>query len=221
MTRPFVFINSAMSADGKISTFKRKQVRISGNKDFERVDELRASADAIMVGIGTVLADNPSLTIKSETRRARINKDPIRIIVDSKARTPLYADIFRKGQGKCIIATSQSARLERVKKLQKLAEIIITGKDQVNLPELLSILKNKGINRLMVEGGGTLNWSMISQGLVDRIYVFIGNIIIGGKTSPTLVDGFGFTENEICKLELIDLERMDNGVLLEWKVIND
>jgi len=97
MERPFVFINAAMSADGKISAVKRTQTRISGTEDFERVDALRAGSDAIMVGIGTVLADNPSLKVKSEERREerkRAGKDenPWRIVVDSTARTPVDAE---------------------------------------------------------------------------------------------------------------------------------
>jgi len=124
MDRPFIFINSAMSADGKLSTKERKQVRISGKQDFERVDELRAQADAIMVGIGTVLADDPSLTVKSPERRATRKaagreENPIRIIVDSSARIPLDADIFKKGEGKRIIAVSKSAPPEKVRDLEK------------------------------------------------------------------------------------------------------
>src|SRR5664280_1467715 len=104
MDRPFIFINSAMSADGKLSTKERKQVRISGKLDFGRVDELRAQADAVMVGIGTVLSDDPSLTVKSPERKAARkaagkSENPVRIIVDSAARTPLDADIFKKGEG--------------------------------------------------------------------------------------------------------------------------
>ncbi len=103
--RPFVFINIAMSADGKISTRERRQVRISGNEDFSRVDQIKAESDAIMVGIGTVIADNPSLTVKSSElragrRAAGKDENPIRVVVDSAARTPLDADILHKGTGK-------------------------------------------------------------------------------------------------------------------------
>src|SRR6056297_2383043 len=123
MLKPFVFINSAMSADGKISTKERKQVRISGSIDFERMDGLRAGSDAIMVGIGTVLADDPSLTVKSEERRrerknAGLFENPIRVVIDSKARTPINADIFIKGEGQRIIVVSNSAPKDRVEKLQ-------------------------------------------------------------------------------------------------------
>ena len=223
MERPFTFINSAMSADGKISTKERKQVRISGNVDFERMDELRATSDAVMVGIGTVLADDPSLTVKSEVRRAKRKlsgheENPVRIVVDSKARTPLGADIFKKGAGMRVIAVSKSAPRDRVQALEKAAVVIEAGKDRVDLTELVVRLKEMGIKRLMVEGGASLNFGMLSSGLVDEIYTFVGDLVIGGAVSPTLVDGIGFQENEILRLEFISFEKMDSGVVLKWRV---
>lgn len=223
MDKPFIFINSAMSADGKLSTKERKQVRISGKLDFERVDELRAQADAIMVGIGTVLSDDPSLTIKSPERRAARkvsgkSENPARIVVDSAARTPLNADIFKKGEGVRIIAVSSTAPAEKVEKLEKKALVIRTGTDKVDLVELAGKLKEMGINTLMVEGGATLIWGMLSAGLVDEIYTFIGNLIIGGATAPTFTDGEGFSEAELLELELLSAEKIEAGVLLKWKV---
>ncbi|NPE31557.1 2,5-diamino-6-(ribosylamino)-4(3H)-pyrimidinone 5'-phosphate reductase [Methanococcoides sp. SA1] len=226
MNRPFTFINSAMSADGKISTKERKQVRISGDIDFDRMDELRFSSDAIMVGVGTVLADDPSLTVKSLSRRdTRKNKgldeDPVRIIVDSKARTPLDADIFKKGTGIRIVAVSGSAPKENVDALSKIATIITAGIERVDLVSLLDQLSSMGIQTLMVEGGATLNWGLLSNGLVDEVYTFVGNIFIGGNRAPTLVDGDGFLKGDLLPLELMSTEAMEEGVLLKWKVIND
>jgi len=223
MDRPFIFINSAMSADGKLSTKERKQVRISGKLDFGRVDDLRAQADAIMVGIRTVLSDDPSLTVKSPERKAARkaagkSENPVRIIVDSAARTPLDADIFKKEEGIRIIAVSNAAPAENVEKLEKKALVIKTGTNKVDLSELAGNLKEIGINTLMVEGGATLNWGMLSAGLVDEIYTFVGNLIIGGATSPTFTDGEGFLEAEILELELLSVEKIEEGVLLKWKV---
>ncbi|RXA16816.1 2,5-diamino-6-(ribosylamino)-4(3H)-pyrimidinone 5'-phosphate reductase [Methanosarcina sp. MSH10X1] len=223
MDRPFIFINSAMSADGKLSTKERKQVRISGKLDFERVDELRARSDAIMVGIGTVLSDDPSLTVKSPERKAARKaagktENPARVIVDSSARTPLDADVFKKGEGIRIIAVSKSAPAEKVEKLERKAVVIRTGTEKVDLPELVRKLKEMGINTLMVEGGATLNWGMLSADLVDEIYTFVGNLIIGGAISPTFADGEGFSEADILKLELFSAEKIEDGVLLKWKV---
>lgn len=225
MNRPFTFINSAMSADGKISTKERKQVRISGDLDFDRMDELRASSDAIMVGVGTVLADDPSLTVKSKSRRdarknAGLDEDPIRIVVDSKARTPLDADIFKKGTGMRIVAVSSSAPKVNVDALSEKATIINAGDEKVNLALLMDQLSSMGIQRLMVEGGATLNWGLLSNGLVDEVFSFVGNIFIGGNSSPTLVDGEGFLKGDLLPLELISSETMEEGVLLKWKVLN-
>ena len=222
--RPFTFINAAMSADGKISTNLRKQVRISGDNDFARVDRLRASADAVMVGIGTVLADDPSLTIKSgNLRRAYKEKygyeNPIRIIVDSMARTPIEADIFIKGDAERIIAVCEQAPIRQVEELKKKATIITAGNVQVDLNILMSSLHQRGIHTLMIEGGATLNCSLVSQGLVDEIYTYIGAVILGGEQAPTLVDGIGFSRREQATgLDLISIEKIDDGVLLKWRI---
>ncbi len=224
--RPHVTINAAMSADGKISTHRRIQVRISGDDDFNRVDNMRASADAVMVGIGTVLADDPSLTVKSGQLRSEHKKrcgseDPARIVVDSMARTPVDADIFKKGEGERIIAVCENAPQSRVEALQHMgARIITAGEQQVDLAGLMSELKALGIDTLMVEGGATLNWSLVSRGLVDEIYTYIGALVLGGEGAPTLVDGVGFADNtDAAGLELVSMERVDNGVLLHWHLL--
>ena len=222
MERPFVFINAAMSADGKISTVERKQTRISGKEDFERVDTLKAECDAIMVGVGTVLADNPSLTVKSERRRearksAGKAENPLRIVVDSRARTPGDAEILNKGEGKRLIAVSEQAVVADVGRLGEKAEILVCGKTEVDLTKLLHTLWQRGVRRLMVEGGATLNWSLVAQKLVDEIYTYVGNVVLGGEDAPTLVDGRGFEKTRV-KLKLIRAEKMDEGVLLRWRV---
>ncbi|WNY24593.1 2,5-diamino-6-(ribosylamino)-4(3H)-pyrimidinone 5'-phosphate reductase [Methanolapillus millepedarum] len=228
---PFILINSAMSADGKLSTKERKQVKISGKADFDRVDALRASSDAIMVGIGTMLSDNPSLTVKSEKRRkertlAGKDENPVRIVADSQAKTPVDADIFKKGSGKKIIVVSKTAPSEKVNALLKNPDtkVIVAdpvGSGRVDLTEMAKLLKKEGIEKLMVEGGATLNEGLLAAGLVDEINIFIGNMIIGGKNAPTFADGSGFSENNLLKLELISFEKIEDGILLKWKVKND
>lgn len=208
-----------MSADGKISSVQRRQVRISGKADLRRVDILRSESDAIMVGVGTVLADDPSLRLKSEQlrmERVALGKpeDPLRVVVDSLARTHPDAQVLGVG---CIIAVSAAAPHERLAKLADRCELVQCGDEKVNLRELLSILHEKGVKRLMVEGGGTLNWSMVQEGLVDEIYVYIGAMIIGGKDAPTLMDGAGFA-SDFPRLKLHSFERLDDGVLLRWRL---
>ncbi|MDD1724933.1 MAG: 2,5-diamino-6-(ribosylamino)-4(3H)-pyrimidinone 5'-phosphate reductase [Methanospirillum sp.] len=223
--RPHVLINVAISADGKLSTRERRQVKISGRTDFERVDHLKASCDAVMVGIGTVLADDPSLTVKSAdliAERVRSGKPehPVRIVIDSRGRLPPDAKILHKGLGKRIVAVTESVSPDRISVLSPYADIILAGSRQVDLEILLERLYEAGIRRLMVEGGGTLIWGLFSAGLVDEISTFVGNMIIGGKDAPTLADGEGFvTENHFPRLYLDSVTPLDEGVMIHWKVI--
>jgi 2,5-diamino-6-(ribosylamino)-4(3H)-pyrimidinone 5'-phosphate reductase len=219
--RPYVFINSAMSADGKISTVARKQVRISGEDDLRRVDALKADVDAVMVGVGTVLADDPKLTIKSTAlKRTRVDRgrteSPLRVVVDSRARTPPTAAVLGSN---ALIATSQQAPRHRVEELGTRAEILVVGERKVDLAALLGRLKDRGVESLLVEGGATLNFALLRLGLVDEIYTYVGNIIIGGSAAPTLVDGEGLT-NDFVKLNLQEIRQIGDGVLIKWRVFS-
>jgi 2,5-diamino-6-(ribosylamino)-4(3H)-pyrimidinone 5'-phosphate reductase len=224
--RPYVVVNIAMSADGKISTRERRQVRISGAQDFTRVDRLKAGCDAVMVGIGTVLADDPSLTVKSEECRNYRRKQgwddhPVRIVVDSSGRIPPEASILHKGEGKRVVAVSKRADVTKISLLGKKTTVIVAGEDEVDLCALMNELGAMGIHRVMVEGGGTLIAGLIEAGLVNEIYTFIGNIIIGGKNSPTFADGEGFIlESAFPRLTLLEASRIDQGILLHWNVEN-
>jgi 2,5-diamino-6-(ribosylamino)-4(3H)-pyrimidinone 5'-phosphate reductase len=222
--RPHVLVNVAMSADGKISTRERRQVKISGTADFLRVDRIRAASDAVMVGIGTVLADDPSLTVKSdELKRERKAKGrdehPIRVIVDSNAKIPLTASVLTTGEGKRVIGVSRQADPVRVAELKKMATVVISGEKEVDLTLLLGELSAMGVQKLMVEGGGNLIAGLFSANLVDEIYTFVGNIIIGGRDAPTPVDGSGFLKDtEFTRLTLHEFSPTGDGILLHWKV---
>lgn len=224
MPRPYVVINLAMSADGKLSTRERRQVKISGKEDFSRVVILKAESDAVMVGIGTVLADDPSLTVKSPdliaARRSRgLTDHPVRVVVDCRARTPPGASLLQKGSGTRVVACCRDADAERCRALSEVAHVFRAGEGEVDLEALLHELHGMGIQRIMVEGGGRLIGALFSLGLVDEFITFIGNMVIGGETAPTPADGPGFIrEEEFTRLSLFSVERMDQGVLLRWMV---
>ncbi|MCC7352306.1 MAG: 2,5-diamino-6-(ribosylamino)-4(3H)-pyrimidinone 5'-phosphate reductase [Anaerolineae bacterium] len=224
MNRPFVFINAAMTVDGKISTVERRQVRISTPKDMERVDWLRASADAIMVGGQTLLRDDPSLTIKSEGLRAiRVRagrpENPIKVGVSTRAELKDDSDFLNAGEATKIVFTTQQADPETVHRLRSWAEVHILGEREVNLEAALSLLWYRGVRRLMVEGGGTLNFGLLSHGLVDELYVQVGPLIFGGEDAPSLVEGVGLAYTEALRPELLDVERLqDSGVVLRYRV---
>ena len=221
LSRPFTFVNVAASVDGKISDERRIQLRISGKEDLLRVDRLRAFSDAIMVGIGTVLADDPSLTIKHEALKLeRIrngkNANPLRVVVDSKLRVPLDAKVL-DGKAETLIATTKLSNTEKREILAEKAKIKVFGEEKVDLKELCSFLYEHGIERLMVEGGGTLISSMLREKLVDELNIYFGNLIIGGQESPTIVDGSSFYPP--LKLELLNLQKLGEGIYTRWKVI--
>ncbi|MEI7433667.1 MAG: 2,5-diamino-6-(ribosylamino)-4(3H)-pyrimidinone 5'-phosphate reductase [Methanomicrobiales archaeon] len=222
--RPHVTVNVAMSADGKLSTKERRQVKISGIADFTRVDQLKAGSDAIMVGIGTVISDDPSLTVKSvELKQARVSRgfdeNPVRVVVDSRGRIPVNAAVLCKGPGKRVIGCSEAIDPATLHTLESHATVIIAGKEEVDLKKLLCQLFDMGIRNLMVEGGGTLLWSMFELGLVDEMFQYVGNMVIGGRDAPTPADGGGFCISDpFIRMDFLECVRIDEGVLLHWRM---
>jgi len=217
-----VVVNAAMSADGKLSTRRREQIEISGTRDFDRVDELRAESDAVMVGVGTVLADDPSLTLDDpERQRAREERgepaNPARVVADSQVRTPPDARVLDEA-ALTYLLVSQAAPTDFVTQMEEAgATVIAAGEDRVDLVTALAKLEGDGIDQLMVEGGGELIFSLFEAGLVDELSVFVGSTVIGGRDAPTLADGEGFVD-EFPALSLDGVERVDDGVLLSWTV---
>ena len=224
--KPYVILNGAMTLDGKIAT-KTGNSQISGNEDLLRVHKIRKDVDGIMVGIGTVLCDNPRLT----TYRVSSNKEdnPIRIVVDNKARTPLNYKVLND-EAKSIIAVSNLCdennknsdiqAVKRAKELSKKAEIFYSSKDCVDLKEFMNYLYEKGIKTLLLEGGSTLNFSMIKENLIDEIRICIAPMIVGGKDSKTFFDGEGFDlMKDSVKLNLKNSYKLGNDFIMEYTVL--
>jgi 2,5-diamino-6-(ribosylamino)-4(3H)-pyrimidinone 5'-phosphate reductase len=206
-----VVVNCAMSADGKIATKNRKQTTISNDTDIKRVHALRNSVDAVLVGIGTVLADDPTLTVKQ--KYVKNPKNPIRVVLDSKGRTPADANVLN-GDSRTIIVTSKGSA-----KTFPSAETIRCGSGRVDLEELLPILEEKGIQTLLVEGGSEVIWSFLRSRLADEVYIFIGSVVIGGDNAPTPAGGEGAESiNDAVALKLKKAEVVGDGVLLKYEV---
>ncbi len=210
-----VTVNAAVSVDGKLSNYLRDQVELSGEEDWRRVDRLRAEADAVAVGVGTVIADDPSLTVKDESRATRQGQ-PTRVVLDSRGRTPTTASVF-DGRGDVVVAVSGRADAGTVELLEDAgADVVRTEGELVDVTELLDALGERGVERLMVEGGGESIYSFFEADAVDHLQVYVASRVIGGRDAPSLVDGEGFTTP--LDIELEDVERVDSGVLLEYTV---
>jgi len=191
---------------------------------MERVDRLRAESDAILVGSNTVAIDDPKLTVKSERlRKERVKKglpeNPLKVMVGSIKEIKFDSDFLDYGNAEKIIFTTEKEDSEKILRLMEKARVFVLGKKRVDLKKMVSILSDLGVKRIMVEGGGTLNFEMLKEGLVDEIYVAIAPKIFGGRNVPTLADGEGFKEGEIVDLELIDIEKLDEIIVLRYRIL--
>jgi len=217
-----VVVNAAQSVDGKLATRRREQLRISGPEDFDRVDRIRAAADAVMVGVGTVLADDPHLTLDEEDRRVQRLRNgrpghPARVVVDSTGKTPTDARILDDAATTYLLVSEAIDPDRRAALREAGAEIVVAGDERVDLAAGFEALADRGVDRLMVEGGGEVIYSCFAAGLVDELHLYVGSMVVGGRDAPTLADGEGFLE-AFPRLDLVDTERLDDGIVLSYEV---
>ncbi len=218
ISRPYVILNAAMSLDGKIATYIGDS-RMSSPADLRRVHRLRASVDGIMVGMRTLLRDNPQLTVKFAKDRR-----PNRIIVDSKAQTPLTSYVVRTAREvPTIVAVTSRAPKNRIESLERRGvRVFVCGEGRlVSVKILLQILRKLGIRKILLEGGGALNWSMLSTGLLDEISVSITPRILGGEKAVTLVEGKGSPlVSDGVNLKLISTAKYGPDLVVRYKVLS-
>lgn len=201
--RPFVALKTAMSLDGKIATASGESQWITNEKSRYEGHRLRDIYDGILVGINTVLQDNPSLTTRL---REYQGKNPVRIVLDSQARLPLDSKLATDGAARTIVAVSAKAPADRVEALKKAGlEILTAGTGMVDAAELMHQLGAMGITSILVEGGGRVNFSLLEAGFVDRVYAFVAPKLIGGSKALTPVEGAGFDKLSQA-VELVDIK---------------
>ncbi len=215
--RPHVIMNAGVTADGKIAT-RTGDSAISSKEDLQRVHMIRESVHAMIVGIGTVLLDDTRLSIHKIATDA---EKPIRVAADSRARIPLSARMFNE-KGTTIIAVSAKANKERVQKIEERAEVYVCGAEKVDLKCLMRKLYRRGVRTLLLEGGGGLNYSMLSAGLVDEVRFAIAPRLVGGRDAVSLVEGEGFpTVAEGVELELLKHYTLGRDLILEYRVVRN
>ena len=217
MHRPYTIIVSEITVDGKLTLrkgYSSKEIMKFMDEEATRyLHQIRAKVDGIMVGAETIRTDNPYLTV-----RHAVGKNPVRIIPTRTGNIPLDANVL-KSDAPTIIITTEKAPKEKLKELEKKAEVIICGKDDIDLIHMMEILYNKGIKSLMVEGGSTLNWNLIKNGLIDEIRLIHMPFIVGGENTPTLVGGEGFKSlEEVVKLKLRAHFIRGSHLITEWEI---
>ena len=196
--RPFIFVNMAMTADGKIATANRAVHSFSSKRDLAHLYELRATADAILCGARTVEISNATLGTGGEKfRRLRLKNGlaefPLRVIVSGSGSIDPAARIFQNRFSPLIVLTTNRASAAKLAQLRQLADVVkICGRREINFPRALRWLQTRWqVKRLLCEGGGELNDALFHAGLVDQIHLTICPKIFGGRTAPTLAEGQG------------------------------
>ena len=222
---PYISLNVAMTADGKIDTFERQGAKISSADDWERVDRLRADHEAIMVGGRTLLEEDPRLTVKSPVLRAArlargTDENPVKVGIVSEAKLAAESRFLTHGSSRIILFTTERTSPAHIEVLRSQGvEVTIAGEQKVDLLKSMEKLWELGIKRVLVEGGGTLNSALIELGLVDEIHIYIAPMIFGGAGAPTLADGLGLTQQNRVQLETQSVEALeDGGVLLRYRI---
>ncbi|MBT9172615.1 MAG: Riboflavin biosynthesis protein RibD [Syntrophomonadaceae bacterium] len=219
--RPFVTMKAAMTLDGKIATRTGASRWISSERSREFSHQLRQQHDAIMVGIGTVLADNPRLT----SRLLPEGQTPLRVIVDSRARTPLVANVVIGERGRTLLAVTEEAPDEKLAQLLKagveIASFPPDSAGRVPLAALLTELGRREITSVLVEGGSELNYTLLSEGLVNKLCFFIAPLIFGGASAPSPIGGAGVkTVADAWQVGKVEISHYDNDLLVTGYVVS-
>jgi 2,5-diamino-6-(ribosylamino)-4(3H)-pyrimidinone 5'-phosphate reductase len=207
-----------MSVDGKIAT-RSGDSSISSIVDLKRVHRLRTTVDAIMIGIQTVLTDDPMLDVRfAKTNR----KNPARIIIDSTARIPLRSRILKTANEiQTVVAVTTKASTAKIHKIESRgAQVLVTGDKIVNIRSVFRYLESLGFKRILVEGGGEINWSVLNLGIIDEMIVMVSSVVIGGRDAKTLVEGRGFSKiSNTMKMKLSKVERQTlNELVLYYQL---
>ncbi len=214
--RPYFILNAAMTLDGKIATWGG-DCKLSDDVDWHYVHGIRANVDAIMVGVNTVLKDNPSLMIKFH----HVVRFPRRIIVDSRGRTPLDANVILRDPThyQTIICCTHLLDIARKRAYDAAGVKVLSINDgmQVDPTAMARVLFDEGIRTILCEGGGSLNWSLLSADLIDEIRLFVAPIVAGGTKATSLAAGKGFERlDQSPAFSLHSLEKRENYVILRY-----
>jgi 2,5-diamino-6-(ribosylamino)-4(3H)-pyrimidinone 5'-phosphate reductase len=223
--RPFVFTCTGMSLDGKISNSKKECSAISSDDNREMLYDSRVDVDAIMIGGNTLKLDDPGLTLKSLKRqkeRSRLGKsqEPVKVCVISNANNlKISGDFFDKGTGEKIIFTTNKTSKNKIDEIKKKAKVFVSNGKKINLKKALETLYKLGIEKLLVEGGGEIIFSLLKENLIDEINLKIGDLILGGRNAVTMCEGEGFDALNAKKVKFVSIYKENKHLILKAKII--
>jgi 5-amino-6-(5-phosphoribosylamino)uracil reductase len=218
--RPYVLLSCAISLDGYIDDASDVRLMLSGAEDLDLIDELRAGCDAILVGAGTIRADNPRLLLRSQARRnARIATgappDPARVVLTASGDLGPTARIFSSGSAARIVYVASAAAADLANRLGDLADVV-DGGDPLDLTAVLADLARRSVERLLVEGGSSVHTSFLTAGLADELRLAVAPFFVGDSASPRFVGDGSFPWRPGAPAELTEVRQVGNDVVLTY-----
>jgi 5-amino-6-(5-phosphoribosylamino)uracil reductase len=218
--RPYVLLSVAASVDGYIDDTSSERLLLSNDADFDRVDEVRASADAILVGANTIRRDNPRLLVRSAARRDErvahgLPESPVKVTLTSSADLDPAASFFTTGTASKLVYASSPAVSKARERLADVATVADAG-DPLSLPGILADLTARGVRRLMVEGGSTIHNQFLTAGLADELHLVIAPFFVGDPAAPRFPGDGAFRHHAASRMELAEVRQIGDVVLLRY-----
>lgn len=213
-----------MSVDGKIATRGREPFSLGSPEDRHLMDQLRARADAIVIGSGTLRVDPWPLRVRNPGIRARRvqrgrPRHPLNVVLSRSLDFSTRTRFFTHPRTQRLVITTRSAPKARREYFERVAEVCVLRGARIRPPEVLQVLAARGVARVLVEGGGEVNFSFFAAGVVDEVYITVTPRILGGADAPTVVDGRGFLKAAHPRLELVTSRRRHDEVFLRYRVV--
>jgi 5-amino-6-(5-phosphoribosylamino)uracil reductase len=218
--RPYVLLSVATSVDGYIDDTGPGRLLLSNEADFDRVDQVRAESDAILIGAGTLRADNPRLLVKSETRRAArlaqgLPEYPLKLTVTATGNLSPELKFWHFGGDKLIYTTDAGA--ERLRDAFKgLAQVVSLGLNLDDFGLMLDDLGSRGVRRLMVEGGGQIHTAFLAQGLADEVHLAVAPVVVGQPKAPRFLGPASYPGGPTRRMRLLEVRQIGDVVLMRY-----
>jgi 5-amino-6-(5-phosphoribosylamino)uracil reductase len=220
--RPYVLLSVAMSIDGCIDDTTGERLLLSNDADFDRVDQVRAGVDAILVGANTVRRDNPRLLVRSQARRDQrradgLTESPIRVTLTGEGNLDPAAKFFTAGDVDKLVYTATPALDKTRERLATVATTtVVDAGDPIDLHTVLADLRSRDVQRLMVEGGGTIHTQFLTAGLVDELHLVIAPLFVGDPDAPRFAGPGVYPQDPRNRMDLAEVQQIGDVVLLRY-----